>query len=110
MTTESCITFVDTLSPNAVPALLKQRWLAELEGYILVEIKHHDPEALDIRGKEGEELYLSAPFPYDRVYWTYLVAMIDFWNGDLSRYKETADLFYGTLEAYAKWCQRGRGC
>lgn len=110
MTTEACIAFVDALTPNRVPEDLKRRWLAELEGYILVEIRHHDPEALDIRGETGEELYLSTPFPYDKLYWTYLAAMVDFWHGDLSRYKETADLFYDTLEAYAKWYKRERGC
>ena len=107
MTRESCMALADALVPNAVPVALKQRWLSELEGYILVEIHKHDPEALSFSGN-GEEHELSVPFPFDRVYWMYLSAMIDFWGGDISRYEETATLADNALEDYAKWCKRER--
>ncbi|MBQ9781039.1 MAG: hypothetical protein IJW00_08855 [Clostridia bacterium] len=108
MTPEYCMTLSDTLNPNAVPDELKARWLSELEGRILVTVHGHDPEALAFRGEAGEELTLSVPFPFDRLYWLYLVAMTDFWNGDVSRYEETATLFDEALEDYAKWCKRER--
>lgn len=108
MTTHSCIALVDTLVPNAVPESLKRRWLSELEGHILVNIRNHDPEALNITGEAGEEISLSLPFPFDRVYWMYLAAMVDFFNGDTSRYEETATLADNALEDYAKWCKRER--
>ncbi len=109
MTRETCMTLVNTLAPNAVPAILKERWLSELEGYILVNIQNRDPEALSFTGN-GEDHALSVPFPFDRVYWMYLAAMIDFWNGDISRYEETATLADNALEDYAKWCKRERRC
>lgn len=109
MTRETCIALADTLVPNAVPLILKNRWLSELEGYILVNIQNHDPEALGFSG-EGEEHELSVPFPFDRVYWMYLAAMMDFWGGDVSRYAETAALAESALEDYAKWCKRERRC
>lgn len=108
MTPESCMTLADSITPNCVPPVLKRRWLAELEGHILVCIQNHDPEALDIRGEEEEALYLSAPFPFDRMYYLYLLAMIDFYNGDVSRYEESASLFNDALDEYAKWCKRER--
>lgn len=108
MTPESCMTLADSITPNRISAALKRRWLAELEGHILVCIQNHDPEALDIRGEEEEALYLSAPFPFDRMYYLYLLAMIDFYNGDVSRYEESASLFNDALDEYAKWCKRER--
>ncbi|MBQ7317043.1 MAG: hypothetical protein IJW90_08000 [Clostridia bacterium] len=107
MTRETCMTLSDTLVPNAVPDILKHRWLSELEGYILVNIQNRDPEALGFSGN-GEDHALSLPFPFDRVYWLYLSAMIDFFNGDISRYEETATLADSALEDYAKWYKRER--
>ena len=108
MTPEICMTLADTLSPNNVPTFMKERWLSELEGHILVELRSHDPEALDFDGEKGETLTLSVPFPFDRLYWMYLVAMVDFWHGDITRYKESAELFDHAYESYAKWCKRER--
>ena len=108
MTAESCIELVDTLVPNAVPLTLKHRWLSELEGQILVSIQAHDPEELPISGEANETLTLSVPFPFDRVYWMFLTAMIDFWGGDISRYQETATMADQALDDYAKWCKRER--
>ena len=110
MTADNCIALVDTLVPNAVPLTLKQRWLAELEGEILVNVKKHEPEALTFRGEESETLELSVPFPFDRVYWMFLAAMVDFFNGDISRYEETAALADNALESYAKWYKREGRC
>ncbi len=110
MTVENCIALVDALVPNAVPAMLKQRWLSELEGYVLTDIRHHDPEALEIYGEPEAVQSLSVPFPYDRIYWTYLAAMIDFYHGDVTRYTEASQLFERALEDYAKWYQRERRC
>ncbi len=110
MTAEHCINLVDTLVPNAVPITLKHRWLSELEAHILVNIQHHDPEALSFMGEEDEDITLSLPFPFDRVYWMYLASMVDFFNGDISRYEETATLADNALEDYAKWYKRERRC
>lgn len=110
MTADHCLELVDTLVPNAVPTALKRRWLAELEGHILVGIQKYDPEALTLSGEEGETITLSLPFPFDRVYWMYVAAMVDFFNGDISRYEETATLADNALEDYAKWCKRERRC
>ena len=58
----------------------------------------------------AEGLVLSVPFPYDRVYWTYLAAMVDYYRGDVTRYGESSQLFERSLEDYAKWYQRERRC
>ena len=108
MTPENCIALVDTLVPNAVPEILKQRWLAELEGYLLVDVCHHDPRVMDLGDGTEEPPTLSVPFPYDRVYWTYLAAMIIFCQGDVTRYSEASDLFEKSFENYAQWYQRER--
>ena len=108
MTVDTCISLVDALVPNAVPTTLKLRWLSELEGYVLVNIQNRDPEAISLRGEEGEHIDLSVPFPFDRIYWTFLASMVDFFNGDITRYEETASLADSALDCYAKWCKRER--
>lgn len=111
MTYQSCITMVDTMQPNKVPTTIKKRWLSELEGRLQVEMEGASPEEL-YPPEEAEELFiqdpdtLTAPFPFDNIYWMYLLAMLDFLAGDSARYENSAALFNSAYQNYAKWVAR----
>lgn len=105
MTSDTCMALVDTLAPNGVEASVKLRWLCELEGRIRVELKHQPPAELSL--EIGSDL--SVPYPFDQLYWMYLVAMIDFINHDCSRYENSAAMFNMAYRSYAKWLQREGG-
>ena len=53
---------------------------------------------------------LSVPVPYDRVYWTYLVAMIDFVRGSIENYEHSLAAFREAYGEYARAVQRASGC
>jgi hypothetical protein len=49
---------------------------------------------------------LTAPHPYDRIYWLYLMAMMDYVGGNAARYENTAALFNAAYRDYGKYLKR----
>lgn len=74
--------------------------LSELEGRIAYEI--HGVAHFEDTGE------LSVPHPFDRVYWTFLVAMLDLYEGNLQNYPHTFAEFRRAFESYANHYQRRR--
>lgn len=110
MTIRTCIDFLDALHPNQIDDAIKSRWLCELEGKIRVEL--HDSPLSHVEvwdGEVSENAELAAPFPYDQLYWTYLVAMTHFYHGDGARYENAAALFNAAYQSYAKHLRRTGG-
>ena len=110
MTIRSCIAFLDALHPNQIDGAIKSRWLCELEGKIRVEL--HDVPLSRVEEWEedmDEDAELIASFPYDQLYWTYLVAMTHFYHGDGARYENAAALFNAAYQSYAKYLRRTGG-
>ena len=52
---------------------------------------------------------LAVPAPFDRIYWTYLVAMTDLALGNHEGYVHSLALYRESREAYARWYQRTVG-
>ena len=76
------------------------RMLSELEGRIEIEL--HGKTDWKDKGT------LSVPNPYDRVYWTYLVAMLDLYDNHFDSYPKTYEEFCRAYESYANHClQKG---
>ncbi|MBQ9161738.1 MAG: hypothetical protein IJX74_00540 [Clostridia bacterium] len=107
MTIGKCIGIAETIAPNKIDRELKLRWLSELEGKIAVELFDAMPEELNEYSAECEDgVQLYVPFPFDQIYWMYLVAMLDLANGDNARYGNSAGAFNSAFESYAKWVLR----
>ena len=49
---------------------------------------------------------LTAPYPFDQLYWQYLLAMVSHTCGDNVRYENTALLFNASYQSYGKWLKR----
>ena len=107
MTISTCIGLVDALSPNALERGVKLRLLGEIEGKVRVELLGESP-ADTVAFAEGmsEDRELSAPHPYDQLYWTYMIAMMEYMRGDVIRYENAAALFNTAYQGYAKWLKR----
>ncbi len=108
MTYDTCMFMADTLMPNRVPVSVKHRWLGELEGRIQVELEGVSPSSLTPPEERKDLITLSAPYPYDRLYWLYLMAMLDFINGDSARYENSAAMFNTAYQNYAKFVIQDR--
>jgi hypothetical protein len=110
MTIRSCIAFLDALHPNQIDGAIKSRWLCELEGKIRVELHEMPLTRLEEWEEDvDEDAGLIVPFPYDQLYWTYLVAMTHFYHGDGARYENAAALFNAAYQSYAKYLRRTGG-
>ncbi len=107
MTIHTCINLVDAMAPNGVEPLVKLRFLGEVEGKVKVELLGESPEAsIPFDETTAETTELCVPHPYDQLYWLYLMAMMDYVNGDTARYENGAALFNIAYQNYGKWLKR----
>lgn len=107
MTIGKCIDMAQSISPYKLKREVIVRWISELEGKISVELFNKHPDTLKEYGEDAQDVtVLAVPFPYDQVYWMYLVAMLDLAYGDNTRYGNSAGVFNSAFESYAKWVLR----
>lgn len=105
MTIETCMQLVDDILPNHVPVEVKLRFLGEAEGKVRVELLGEEPG--DVFGGDMPlDTELSAPCPFDQLYWQYLLAMVSHVCGDSARYESAAILFNSSYQSYGKWLKR----
>ena len=107
MTIETCMQLVDEMLPNRVPVEVKLRFLGEAEGKVRVELLGEEPRDLPVFGADTPlDTELSAPYPFDQLYWQYLLAMVSHVCGDSTRYESAAILFNASYQSYGKWLKR----
>ena len=107
MTIDTCMRLVDELMPNRIPDGVKLRLLGEVEGKVRVELLGEDPHTVPAFDEDTSlDLELSAPHPYDQLYWQYLLAMLCHATGDTARYENVAVLFNASYLSYGKWLKR----
>ena len=104
MTLTEAISAADAVKPNAFDAATKSRWLSDVEGDVQLRVLLTDPDELTryVWPDDADTALLAAP-PHDRLYVAYLLAMIDFSNGDLDRYQASAAMFNGAFRDYMRW-------
>ena len=93
--------------PNAYTDAEKIRWLNTVEGRVYTDIMSKADDGLNwtfIPFEEGqEERELVVPVPFTDIYTYYLMAMIDFHNGDSGRYNDTVVLYNDAWENFAAY-------
>lgn len=52
---------------------------------------------------DGSGIELLVPAPHDKLYYTYLQVMIDFYNGEYDRYSNAITLWNSFYDEYRKW-------
>ena len=82
-------------------------WLEELEKKVALEI--HGKPLLEARAPYLGQEQLSVPSPYDKIYWTYLVAMLELVKGTTEGYQFANTVFREAYNDYAKHVQRRFG-
>lgn len=108
MTVSEAISIAGVLRPNELEEQTLRHLLIELDHRIALETGKAQMGA----PCEGVSVYreeLSIPSPFDRVYWAYLVAMIDMALGNTEAYSISFALFSEARDAYVRWVQRGEG-
>ena len=107
MTIETCMRLVDEMLPNRVSEAVKRRLLGEVEGKVRVELLGEEPQDAPFFSPDTPaDTQLAAPYPFDQLYWQYLLAMVSHTCGDNVRYENTALLFNASYQSYGKWLKR----
>ena len=104
MTTNEAIALARALRPNELEDSVLRELLWELEGMLAVEVQGEDPDSLTVA-----DTALNIPMPFDCVYWTYLVAMIDLASKNFDSYKISYPMFCEARDTYARWYHRNGG-
>lgn len=102
---------VDELKPNKFSEEQKVRWLSNLELIAYEQVvrwhkdcEHLKPEPYDPAADIDAELMIEDPWSEVYVHW--LSAQIDYYNGDLGRYQNSAVSYNSTFTAWANWFNR----
>lgn len=107
MKIDKLIKLAKKLKPTPFDDVLLLMWVNEIEGMVLSEI--HLVTVTDIAPYEpGEDgslptAELTAPYPYDKLYTQYLMAQIDFANGEYSKYQNTMQMFNACYTEYVHY-------
>ena len=94
----------DEIKPNAFSEEVKTSWVNEAEGMVQTEVMLvaiEDVITYSWEKDKGTELLVRPP--HDKLYWTYLTAMIDFANGEYNKYQNTMQLFNAYFSEYMRW-------
>ncbi|MEE0896309.1 MAG: hypothetical protein U0L88_01595 [Acutalibacteraceae bacterium] len=110
-TLQEIIAIADELNPNSYSNNIKAQWVNEVEAYIQTEIYNVVP--LDVvsytdYGK-SKDMKLSLDAVNDKIYLTYLQAMIDFSNKEYQAFNNDIALYNTYIDTYAKWYVRTHG-
>lgn len=104
MTLEQIITMVDDIKPNSFSNETKTSWINEVEGLVQTEVFLLAVEEVVVyKYSENEDTELLVAAPHDKLYWSYLSAMIDFANGEYNKYQNTMQLFNSHFGEYMRW-------
>lgn len=102
MKIREAIAFADDVKPNAFSKEAKIRMLSELEKMVQTEIFLFAPEEL-IEYGEGDEETVLLVSSHDKIYTDYLIAMIDWHNGDYDKYENTIAMFNDSYSEFKRW-------
>ena len=97
-TINTAVEHASKLRPDVFDDNCKAAWLNELEGKIWLEVMHKPCfEPYEYPGDGDKELAVKAP--YDNIYELYIVAMSDFFSGEMGNYAASSAMFdYAYLE------------
>lgn len=107
MTVREAINTIDGLKANQYTEENKLAWLETIEHRIYNEILL-PCEGTDepFGGIADNGIELSAPGGYENVYIFWLEAQIDYWNGEISRYNNSAQRFQQEFDSYRDYWTR----
>ena len=103
-TLKSVISMVDSIKPNAFDDEAKTAWINECEGLVQTEVLlWASDEIITYTYEWDQEKTLLVRPPHDKIYWTYLSAMIDFANGEYNKYQNTMQMFNSFFGEFMRW-------
>ena len=106
MTAEKVIRLANEIKPNALSDELKLHYLSEVEGMVQTEVMLLSSADTITYTEDDLGAELIVRPPHDKLYLSYLIAMIDFSNGEYNKYTNTIARFNTELAEYTAWYAR----
>lgn len=104
MKLSTVLAMVDEIKPNAFSASTKTVWLNEIEGLVQTEVLLVRIEEIISYDYETDvDTELLVPAPHNKIYAAYLMAQIDFANGEYKKYQNAMELFNSYFGEYQRW-------
>mgnify|MGYP007101855187 CR=1 FL=1 len=104
MTLGEVIAFVDESKPNAFSEEVKTQWINEVEGMVQTEVfLFASGQVLRYDYADDKDAELLVAPPHDKLYRSYLAAMIDYANGEYSKYQNTMAMFNAQYGEFMRW-------
>lgn len=102
---------IDALKHNTYSQTDKINWLSRVDHMVKRHIidTHEGAEDVTFTGYDDStdlQTELLAPPPYDEMYLRWMEAMIDYHNGEYSKYNNAAEMFNTSYEAYQVYYNR----
>lgn len=102
---------IDSLKHNTYTTAEKVEWISRLDGLVKNQIidTHEDGENIEFNGYTVEadmERELLIPAPYDEIYIHWLESKIDYYNGEIARYNNSAMMYQAAYDAYQRYYNR----
>ena len=98
------ISYVDSIKPNAFTDEVKVQWINEVEGYVQTDVMLLDIlEVIKYSYPDDMDTELLVANPHSKIYYTYMVAMVDFANGEYNKYANTLQMYNEFLNEYMIW-------
>lgn len=104
MKLNEAIEFVDGIKPNAYDEKQKTRWISDCEGMVQTQVFLWAPAELfhyEWPKDENTELLVSPPF--DKLYLSYLCALVDYANGEYGKYQNSMQMFNAEFSEFMRW-------
>lgn len=100
---------IDSLKHNTYSQSDKVAWLSRLDSMVKKHIiDTHEGETDFVGYDDGTDLQteLLVPAPYDEVYLQWMVAQIDYYNGEYDRYNNAIEMFHTAYDSYKNYYNR----
>lgn len=95
---------VDEIKPNSFSDKIKKDWIDALEGRIVTDVFQLPSAQAEVRRVKGGELEqeLLVRFPHDDIYDAWLIARIDFANGEYEKYQNSMEMYNELYENFVQ--------
>ena len=102
---------IDSLKHNTFTTGEKVEWLSRLDGIIKAQVidTHEDGDDFPFYGYDEAvdmETELMVDQPFDELYIRWMEAQIDYYNGEIARYNNSAMMYQAAYDAYQRYYNR----
>lgn len=104
MRVKDVLEYIDEIKPHPYSEKILTRWLSDCEGMVQTQVMLLAPvEQFTYSYPEDEETVLLVNPPFDKLYPSYLSAMIDYANGEYNKYANTMQMFNSEFSEFMRW-------